>query len=65
MNVGIFSKGFHICHLNIQGFRGKLDHVKLLLTSPNNNIHLSGLSETMLTENQGENFLYINGYEKP
>lgn len=65
MNVGICSKGFHIGHLNIQGFRGKVDQVKLLLTSPNNNIHLFGLSETMLTENQGENFLYINGYEKP
>lgn len=65
MNLGFKCKGFRIGHINIQGLGNKIDHVKLLLGSSENQIQILGLSETKLKDVHPGSFLEINGYQKP
>ena len=46
MDLGFMCKGFRIGHINIQGLNNKIDQVRLLLNSVQNNIQILGLSET-------------------
>ena len=58
--MGLFSKGLQLAHLNVQSIRGKLDQVKdMIVTSK---VDLYGFSETFLNNKLCENELFISGY---
>ena len=64
------SRGMNIGHLNIQGIcgekLGKFSELKVLLTLPeNNNLHILGLSETMLKDHKSTNVFKISGFQTP
>ena len=65
LNLGLRGKGLHIGHLNIQGIRSgeKLDQIKMLLHSDDNNIAMLGLSESKLGSDVPDNFLLIENYQ--
>ena len=52
-------------HLNIQGINNKVDQVRLMLESDNNQIHVLGLSETKLNSVQSDSAFEVNGFQKP
>ena len=64
-NLGLKCKGFRIGHINIQGLSNKIDQIRLLLTSEQNQIQILGLSETKLNDFHPGPFFEINGYQKP
>ena len=63
--LGLRGKGMKISHLNIQGITNKIDQLKLLLQSDDNEIHMIGISETKLTPNYADALFEIEGYQKP
>ena len=50
-------------HLNIQGLQNKLDQLKLMLNSEENDIHLLGISETKLKSLHPDNAFIENKYQ--
>ncbi|MCG8113419.1 MAG: reverse transcriptase domain-containing protein [Candidatus Thiodiazotropha taylori] len=65
LNLGLRGKGMRIGHLNIQGLCGKIDQVRLMLTSENNLVHIFGISESKLKDMHPENVFFIDGYQTP
>ena len=52
-------------HLNIQGLSNKIEQVRLLLQSENNQIHVFGLSESKLSSIHPDSGFLINGFQIP
>lgn len=65
IDLGFKCKGFRIGHINVQGLGNKMDQIKLLLSSDQNQIQILGLSETKLKEIHYDSFFEVNGYQKP
>ena len=64
-DLGLKGKGFRMGHMNIQGLSNKIDQVRLLLESQQNQIHVLGLSETKLNVIHPDSAFEINGFQKP
>ena len=64
-DLGLKGKGFRMGHMNIQGLSNKIDQVRLLLESEQNQIHVLGLSETKLNVIHPDSAFEINGFQKP
>ena len=58
-------KGMHIGHINIRGIRSgeKLDQIKIILHSMENNICMLGLSESKLGGEIPDSFLLIENFQ--
>ena len=65
IDMKLNSKGFNIGQLNVQGILGKIDQIKLMLSSKENSIHILGLTETKLNANHNDNLFHCQGYNKP
>lgn len=70
ISFNLSDRGFNFGHLNIQGICGKdmtkFAELKLLLTnSDNNNLHVFGVSETMLKSHKSTNAFIIEGFQTP
>ncbi|MEW8544961.1 MAG: reverse transcriptase family protein, partial [Candidatus Thiodiazotropha sp.] len=51
--------------MNIQGLSNKIDQIRLLLMSEQNQIQVFGLSESKLNDLHPDSYFEINGYQKP
>ena len=65
LDLGLKGKGFRIGHINIQGLSNKIDQLKLLLQSGQNQINILGVSETKLNNIHPDSPFHINGFQKP
>ena len=65
LDLGLKGKGFRIGHINIQGLSNKIDQLKLLLQSGQNQFHILGVSETKLNNIHPDSPFHINGFQKP
>jgi len=61
-NLGLRGKGMHVGHLNVRGIRSKIDEVKIMLQSDQNNIAILGLSESKIGSNQPDSAFQIPGF---
>ena len=52
-------------NMNIQGLSNKIDQVRLLLESEQNQNHVLGLSETKLNVIHPDSAFEINGFQNP
>ncbi|MEW8548507.1 MAG: reverse transcriptase family protein, partial [Candidatus Thiodiazotropha sp.] len=64
-NLGLRGKGMHIGHLNVRGIRSgeKLDQIKVMLQSSENDICMLGLSESKLGCEIPDSFLQIENFQ--
>jgi len=65
VDMKLNAKGFNIGHLNVQGIVGKIDQIKLMLSSKENNVAILGLTETKLNANHNDDLFHCQGYNKP
>ena len=65
LDLGLKCKGFQMGHLNIQVLSNKIEQVRLLLQSENNQIHVFGLSESKLSSFHPDSGFLINGFQIP
>ena len=65
LDLGLKSKGFQMGHLNIQGLSNKIEQVRILLQSENNQIRVLGLSESKLSSFHLDSGFLFNGFQIP
>ena len=58
-NLVLPKNKFNIGHINLQGMSSKFDELKLMLTSPDNNIAIMGISETKFNLNHKMKLLLL------
>ena len=61
INLGLPKNQFNIWHINLPGLSSKFNELKLMLTSPVNNISIMGISETKFNLNHKTEAFIING----
>ena len=64
-NLGLRGRGMHIGHLNIRGIRSgeKLDQMKIMLHSNENDVSMLGVSESKLDENIPDSFIQVDNFQ--
>lgn len=65
LDKGLRCKGFRMGYINIQAISNKIDQVRLLLESNDNQTHVLGLSETKLHAIHPNSAFKVNGFQKP
>ena len=65
LNLGLRGRGMHIGHLNIRGIRSgeKMDQIKIMLHSSENDISMLGVSESKLGEDVPDSFIEIDNFQ--
>ena len=65
MNLRLRGKGMRIGHLNIRGIRAgqKIDQIKIMLHSKENNISVLGVSESKLGDDIPDSFINIQNFQ--
>lgn len=65
INLGLRGSGMHIGHLNIRGIRSgeKMDQIRIMLQSSQNNICMLGISESKLGSDIPDSFCSINNFQ--
>ena len=65
INLGLRGRGMHIGHLNIRRIRSgeKLDQIKLMLHSNENDTSMLGVSESKLGENMPDSFIQVGNFQ--
>lgn len=64
INLGLRGRGMHIGHLNVRGIRSgeKIDQIKIMLQSSENNICMLGISESKLGCDIPDSFLQSDNF---
>lgn len=65
VNLGLRGRGMHLGHLNVRGIRSgeKVDQIKLMLQSKENNISMLGVSESKLGSEIPDSFIQIQNFQ--
>ena len=65
VNLGLRGRGLHLGHLNVRGIRSgeKVDQIKLMLQSKENNITMLGVSESKLGSEIPDSFIQIQNFQ--
>ena len=65
VNLGLRGRGLHLGHLNVRGIRSgeKVDQIKLMLQSKENNITMLGVSESKLGSEIRDSFIQIQNFQ--
>lgn len=65
VNLGLRGRGMRFGHFNIRGIRSgeKMDQIKLMLQSNENNISMLGVSETKLGSEMPDSFIQIHNFQ--
>ena len=65
INLGLHGRGMHLGHLNIRGIPSgeKMDQIKIILHSSENDISMLGMSESKLGEDVPDSFMETNNFK--
>ena len=65
LNLGLHGRGMHIDHLNVRGIRSgeKMDQIKIMLHSNENDISMLGVSESKLGVDVPDSFIEVDNFQ--